>query len=302
LERDVRICYIVSSFLLESGNLEMDKQVEDVTEKGRGGGGGATTTTYHLPYAGSGKVDLVVEERGEGRPFLLLHGGAGPASVTRFASLMAERHHVRVITPTHPGFARTSRPDELKSVEGLAEVYAALLDHLDVSGVTAIGNSIGGRIAAELALLATPRVSVIVLVDAVGIEVAGHPIPDDSKITIGQIMALSYHNPKPFMIDPASLTDEQRAIAATNRAALQVYAPQMTDPNLAGRLARIAVPALVITGESDRIVDAEYGRAFAAAIPGAKFVLLPGTGHVPQVETPELLLETIWNSEAAGRR
>jgi pimeloyl-ACP methyl ester carboxylesterase len=254
-----------------------------------------TLTTYQLPYAGSSKVDLVVEERGEGRPFLLLHGGAGPASMTRFASLMAERHHVRVLTPTHPGFARTKRPDELKSVRGLAQVYAALLDRLGVSDVTVIGNSVGGWIAAELALLKTPRVSHIVLVGALGIEVAGHPIPDVSKLTLDEVMSLSYHNPKPFRFDPASVTDDQRAIMAANRAALQAYAPQMTDPSLAERLAGIAVPALVISGESDRIVDPEYGRAYAAAIPGARFELLAGTGHVPQIETPELLLETIWN-------
>jgi pimeloyl-ACP methyl ester carboxylesterase len=52
---------------------------------------------------------------------------------------------------------------------------------------------------------------------------------------------------------------------------------------------------MVISGESDRIVDPEYGRAFAAAIPGAKFVKLAGTGHLPQLETPEPLIETIWN-------
>jgi pimeloyl-ACP methyl ester carboxylesterase len=254
-----------------------------------------TLTTYQLPYAGSGGVDLVVEERGEGRPFLLLHGGAGPASMARFASLLAERHHVRVLTPTHPGFARTKRPDELKSVKGLAQVYSSLLDRLGVSDATVIGNSAGGWIAAELALLANPRVSGIVLVGAGGIEVAGHPIPDISKLTLDEVMSLSYHNPKPFRVDPASMTDDQRAIMAANRAALRVYAPEMTDPSLAERLARIAVPALVISGESDRIVDPEYGRAYAAAIPNAQFQLLPNAGHVPQIEAPEQLLTAIWN-------
>jgi pimeloyl-ACP methyl ester carboxylesterase len=277
----------------------MAKEGEKATEKERGDG--ATLTTYQLPYGDSGKVDLVVEERGEGKPVLLLHGGAGPVSMTRFASLMAERHHVRVFTPTHPGFALTKRPDELKSVKGLAQVYAAFLDHLDLSDVTVVGNSMGGWIAAELALLANPRVSRIILVDATGIDVPGHAIPDVSKLTLDQIMSLSYHNPKPFRVDPASVTDDQRAIMAANRATLQVYAPQVTDPTLVERLARIAVPALVITGESDRIVDAEYGRAYAAAIPGAKFELLAGTGHVPQIETPELLLQTIWNYGQPGR-
>jgi len=254
-----------------------------------------TLTTYALPYGGSGEVDLVVEERGKGKPFLLLHGGAGPASMARLAGTLAEDHQVRVIIPTHPGFARTKRPDGLKSIKGLAQVYSALLDHLGVDDVTVIGNSVGGWIAAELALLANPRVGGIVLVGATGIEVPGHPIADVSKLTLPEIMSLSYHNPKPFMVDPASMTDDQRAIGAANRSAMQVYAPQSADPTLANRLAKVAVPVLVISGESDRIVDPEYGRAYAAAIPGARFELLAGTGHMPQIETPELLLETIWN-------
>jgi pimeloyl-ACP methyl ester carboxylesterase len=272
----------------------MAKQVGSATDK-ENLRGAVASATYEVPYADAGSVEVVVDDRGEGRPYLLLHGGAGPASMTRFASLLAERHKVRVITPTHPGFALTKRPDELKDVRGLAQVYAAFLDRLGVSDVTVIGNSIGGWIAAELALLNSPRVRSIVLVGAAGIEVAGHPIRDVSKVTLDELMSFSYHNPKPFRVDPATMTNDQRAIAAANRAALQVYASQMTDPTLAERLARIAVPALVISGESDRIVDAEYGRAYAAKIPGAKFVLLPGTGHVPQIETPELLLETIWS-------
>lgn len=110
-------------------------------------------------------------------------------------------------------------------------------------------------------------------------------------------MSLSYHNPKPFLPDPACITDDQRAIIGANRAALQVNAPQMSDPTLAARLAGITVPVLVISGESDRIVDPAYGRAYAAAIPGAKFELLAGTGHVPQIEIPRLLLETIWSHQ-----
>jgi pimeloyl-ACP methyl ester carboxylesterase len=180
----------------------------------------------------------------------------------------------------------------------LAQVYAALLDRLGVSDVTVIGNSVGGWIAAELALLANPRVSGVVLVGAAGIEVAGHPIPDISKLTLDEVMSLSYHDPKPFRVDPVSMTADQRAAMAANRAALNVYAPQMSDPSLAGRLARIVVPVLVISGESDRIVDPEYGRAYAAAIPNARFQLLPNTGHVPQVETPEQLLTAIWNFDA----
>lgn len=253
---------------------------------------GRSVATLQTPSK-SASVEVVFEDRGKGQVFLLLHGGAGPSSMARFANLLAERGQGRVITPIHPGFALTKRPDELKSVKGLAEIYVALLDHLGVTDVTVIGNSIGGWIAAELGLLASPRITCIVLVGATGIEVPGHPIPDTSKLSLDEVMSLSYHDPKPFRIDPAKMTDEQRAVIVSNRTALQVYAPQMTDPTLVGRLSRFAVPALLISGESDRIVDSEYGRAYAEAIPGAKFVKLPGTGHLPQIETPELLLETI---------
>jgi pimeloyl-ACP methyl ester carboxylesterase len=276
----------------------MSKEIGKATEKASGG---QTMTTYQLPYGGSGKVDLVVDDRGRGQPFLLLHGGAGPMSMARFAGMLAARGNVRVITPTHPGFARTTRPDDLKSIKGLAQIYAALLDRLGVSDVTVVGNSVGSWIAVELALLGSPRVSGVVLTGAVGVDIPDHPIPDASKFTLDELMSRSYHNPKPFRIDPATMTDDQRAAFAANRAALGVYAPQMTDPTLAGRLAKVAVPVLVISGESDRIVVPEYGRAYAASIPGAKFVVLPGTGHLPQIETPELLIETIWSLGQPGR-
>jgi pimeloyl-ACP methyl ester carboxylesterase len=251
--------------------------------------------TYRVAF-GDTSVDLHVTERGAGRPFLLLHGGAGPASVSRFADLFAERYSVRVITPTHPGFSRTPRPEDLKNVRDLAQLYADFLGQLQATDVTVIGNSIGGWIACELALLAPPQITGIILVDAVGIEVPGHPVADVSKLTPDQLMSLSYHNPKPFAINPASLTDDQKAIIGSNRAALQIYAgPLGVDPTLAGRLSGISKPALVLWGESDRIVDKEYSQVFATSIPGAKFLSLSGTGHVPQIETPELLMETIWN-------
>jgi len=57
----------------------------------------------------------------------------------------------------------------------------------------------------------------------------------------------------------------------------------------------VTTPTLVVWGDSDRIADADYGRAFAEAIPGARFQLLKDTGHLPQIETPEPLLDAVWN-------
>jgi pimeloyl-ACP methyl ester carboxylesterase len=261
----------------------------------------STTETRTLPVDGIGPVEVTVAEYGSGRPFLLLHGGAGPQSVTGFAELFAATHDVRVLVPTHPGFGGTPRPEALGSIRGLAALYDTLLERLDLADVTVIGNSIGGWITAEIALLQSPRVSGIVLIDAVGIEIPGHPVADFFALTMDQVFARSFHNPEKFRIDPATLPPAAQAVAAGNRAAIAAYAgASMTDPALAGRLAALKIPALVLWGESDQIVDADYGRAYAAAIPMARFQLLTATGHSPQLETPDQVLHAICDSADTG--
>jgi pimeloyl-ACP methyl ester carboxylesterase len=255
----------------------------------------AVSTTKQIEVAGIGAVELTVEERGDGPPYLVLHGGAGPQSVATFAQLLADKGRHHVVTPTHPGFGGTSRTQGLDSVAKLAALYGGLLDSLGLESVTVIGNSVGGWIAAEMALLHSPRISAIVLLDAVGIAVERHPVADVSGLSVPEIQALSFHDPTPFRVDPATIPDAQKAVMAGNGAALAVYAgsPAMADPTLLGRLGSITVPTLVLWGESDQIVEPAYGQAYAAAIDGARFEVLPATGHMPQMETPELVLQKI---------
>ena len=251
-------------------------------------------TTYDITVDGTGPVPLTVTSRGEGRPVLLLHGGAGPQSVDAFADLLAASGGFRVVTPVHPGFGGTPRPEALSTPRNLARLYAALLAELDLTGVTVVGNSLGGWIASEMALLHSARLDRAILVDAVGIEVPQYPVVDFFSLSPDQISQLSYHDPVTFRFDPSAFPPEQQAILARNREALAVYGGQsMVDPDLAGRLAGVTVPTLVLWGEADRIVRPEYGRALAAAIPTARFQLLPATGHVPQIETPEQLLAAV---------
>jgi pimeloyl-ACP methyl ester carboxylesterase len=239
-----------------------------------------------------GVVPVQVEQRGEGRAVVILHGGAGPASVTRFADLLAEETGSRVVVPTHPGFGGTQRPEPLETVGQLAELYASMFVELALDDVTLIGNSIGGWIAAEVALLRPADLGRLVLVDAVGIDVPEHPVA--GVLSPQQLIEHSwYDTSKAPILDPAALPPEAQQILAANRAALARYGGAMTDPGLMPRLSDVAIPTLVLWGEADRIVDTDYGRAFAAAIPGARFELLPTTGHVPQMETPELLLEAL---------
>lgn len=253
------------------------------------------TSVVPVPLPGLGTVPVRVDRRGSGRPVLLLHGGAGPVSVAAFAERLAAEQPVEVITPTHPGFDGTERPAALTTVAGLAAVHAALLEELGVDDAVVVGNSVGGWITAELALLHPARVTGVVIVDAVGIEVPGHPVVDFFALTFDEIAQRSYADPDRFRIDPATLPPSAQQAMAGNRATLAVYGgePSMVDPTLRERLAGITLPTLVVWGEADGIADAEYGRAFADAIPGARFVELPKTGHLPQLESPDLLLDLL---------
>jgi pimeloyl-ACP methyl ester carboxylesterase len=225
---------------------------------------------------------------------LVLHGGAGPQSVSGIASALSRRAHV--LTPTHPGFAGEPRPEWFDSIDDLALTYLELLERLDLHDVLVIGNSMGGWIVSAMAVRDTTRLSGIVLVDAVGIQVDGHPIADASSLTPDELLALSFHNPAAFRVDPATVSPEQAEARAANVQALYVYDQGlgMADPKLRRRLRRVSIPALVVWGESDGVVDPDYGRAYAQSLPNARFKLIPEAGHVPQIEQPERLLRLVW--------
>ena len=251
------------------------------------------TTTYQVPTS-FGEIPVTVTQRGQGRPVLLLHGGAGLDSVAGFAALLAGRLPAQVLTPVHPGFGGTPRPAALDSPRKLGELYRNLLGQLGLTGVTMVGSSVGGWIAVEAALAAPDRFARLILLDAVGLDSASHPVADYFSMTLDQVFDVSFAHPDQYRIDPATLTDEQRAVAAGNRAALEVYGGRsMADPGLAARLAGITVPTLVVWGEADRMVTPDYGQEFAAAIPGATFRVLPGAGHLPQIEAPDAVLSTL---------
>src|SRR5438552_3754912 len=90
------------------------------------------------------RAALSVDDDGAGPAFLLLHGGAGPASVRGFGQRLAAERPARVLVPTHPGFDGTPRVAGVADVGALAELYLALLAELDLRDVVVIGSSIGG--------------------------------------------------------------------------------------------------------------------------------------------------------------
>jgi pimeloyl-ACP methyl ester carboxylesterase len=99
------------------------------------------------------------------------------------------------------------------------------------------------------------------------------------------------------------VTEQARATQAANATVFTGYAgaPFMHDPGLRARLAGVDVPALVLWGESDGIVDVDYGRAYAAALPGAELLVVREAGHLPQVEQTAAVADLV-RAFATGAR
>ncbi len=239
-------------------------------------------------------VPVSYTDTGAGGVVLLLHGGGGPMTVAGFGDRYAAEHQARVLVPRHPGFDDTPRPDQVATIRELARLYVALLTELDLHDVTVVGNSIGGWIAAEIAVSAEPRVSRVVLVDAVGLVLPDAPIADFFSLTMDQVADLSYADPDVFRMDPTTLPAAQQAVMAANREALRVYGgTAMADPTLLDRLPEAKANALVVWGAADRIVSPAHGHAYAAALPHARFALIANAGHLPQLETPDTLADLV---------
>jgi pimeloyl-ACP methyl ester carboxylesterase len=236
-------------------------------------------------------TSLEIVDAGTGRPVLFLHGGhpsgrLDPAA--RIVEPLAEHH--RLIAPTHPGFGATAAPAQLTSIDDLAYLYLDLIEAMNLRDVAVVGASLGGWIAAEMAVK-TERLSHLVLIDAVGIKPGNREtrdIADIFAVTDKQLAELAYADPQKMLSDPKQLPEEELTLMARSREATGRYAwsPYMHDPKLMGRLHRVRVPTLVLWGEADRIVTPDYGRSYAAAIAGARFATVENAGHFPHLEQP----------------
>ena len=244
-----------------------------------------------------GGVATDVIELGRGPPLLFLHASEGPLTPSgRYLQELA-RHH-RVIAPWHPGFGPCDIPADFRDVGDLAYFYLDLAAHYDLADATLCGASFGGWIAAEIAIRNTQRFKRLILVDAFGIKVSDRETRDIADIfamPAAEIVATTYLDPAIATRDTTRMTDAELQEIVRSREALCYYGwqPYMHNPQLKRWLGRIRIPALVLWGAEDRIVEPDYGRAYAAAMPDAKFALIAKAGHHPHIEQPEAFARAV---------
>lgn len=239
---------------------------------------------------------------GAGDPLIYLHGASG-ASWLPFLETLSK--HFDVIAPEHPGFGQSDTPDWLDNIHDLAYFYLDLFAELKLSGAHLVGNSLGGWIAAEIAVRSTANLASLTLAGSAGLQVPGAAQIDSFLISDEQrLRAFFYDQKKAAEMIARVLSPEMEDIALKNRAVVArlSWQPRSHDPDLHKWLHRIDVPTLLVWGDSDRLFPKEHALAFQEAIPGAKLVTIAKCGHVPQIEQPDAFIAALESFIGAQRQ
>ena len=254
----------------------------------------ASDFTEEIVDVGGSKLQLL--KGGSGEPLLILHGAGGSRGWLRYAQALSDRFTVYL--PSHPGFGTSERPDWIESVPDLACFYTWFQEQQGLENVRAIGFSMGGWLAAEMAVMCRHAFSKLMLVDAVGIKPQQGEIADIFIISPAQVAELGYHDrkqvPEYDQIFPENPTPEEQEQAEVNRemAVRVCWKPYLYDPRLSALLARTHVPTRIVWGREDRIVPLECGQLYQQAIPGSDLVVIDNCGHSPQIEKPDEFVQT----------
>jgi pimeloyl-ACP methyl ester carboxylesterase len=263
----------------------------------------------HDVSVGRHRVSTLTMGRSGADPVLLLHGlGGTRASMFDTAAELAGRYRVHAVDL--PGFGSSSKPARGGyDARWFADILLRLMDELEIGCAHVVGNSMGGRIAIEMGLLAPGRTrSLGLLCPAVAwVKRALHPVV---RLLRPELGFLPHSFTRPLVaatfwelfydrdaLDPAIgdvIVDEFRRIYQTPAAryaflssARNIYLERPVGRGgFYPRLADLEPPALFVWGSHDRLVPAAFGRHVARWLPGAEQVTLAECGHLPQVERP----------------
>lgn len=253
---------------------------------------------------------------GEGPPLVLLHGD-GDNRLDWKGTLPLLARGRRVYAPDFPGLYGGSEPEGGYTAAGFARYVLGFMDELGLERVALAGNSLGGLVALRVALGEPERVGALGLVDPAGFGRAVHPalssltLPGYGEAAISWAQtplgcrqralgraALLFARP---WRAPGYWLEEQRRLARTPRfmeatlAALRALLSPVRGQRevFLDDLPRLKMPTLVLWGTLDTVFPAYQARAAARRIPDGRLALVPGCGHLPQVEKPEEFAEIV---------
>jgi pimeloyl-ACP methyl ester carboxylesterase len=274
----------------------------------------ARTTRYDLARSDGGFVTvdglrMFAITKGTGRDVVLIHGN--PASTYSWRKVivpLAARYRVHAIDL--PGYGFSDKPsDGLYSAEWFDHYVVGYLDAVGAARAVLVGNSMGGHVVTETAMLHPERVSALVLIGAAGLPANNGAYPLALRMAgwpiVGPLLrslparGRTRDRLRSAVYDPTQITEaDVDAYDAPLRTAGGLTAfvarlHQSVPETRVERVRTIAAPTLVITGDSDRLVPPAVARQYHELIRGSELVVMERTGHLPQEERPEQVVAAI---------
>jgi pimeloyl-ACP methyl ester carboxylesterase len=234
---------------------------------------------------------------GEGAPDLVLLHGIGGAAAAFAPQLRHLAGSFRCTAWNMPGYA-DSPPLEPMTFPGLAAALLRLLDHRRIARAHLVGHSLGGMVAQELAASAPERVASLVLSatspafgSADGDFQRAFLAPRLGPLDAGRTMAELAPEIVASLVgegaDPAGVELAQRGMAAVPETVYRAALRCLVSFDRRDALPNYRMPVLLIAGERDASAPAAMMRRMAGRIPGARFAVIAGAGHLANLERPE---------------
>ena len=237
-----------------------------------------------------GRINVRVKVAGAGKPLIYFHPASGLVW-DPFLSALADEY--TVYAPEFPG---TSAGDPyairaLADVSDAVLIYDELIRQIGAVNPVLIGQSFGGMLAAELAAHFPHLTDKLVLMDSVGLWRDDLPFSHWMAVAPDDLPALLFDDPSGANAQ-AFLTPPDDPKIALSAAVAMVWSLGCTgkltwpipDRGLRKRLHRITASTLIVWGENDRLIPAGYAAEFESLIDKSRVAIIPGSGHVPQVE------------------
>jgi pimeloyl-ACP methyl ester carboxylesterase len=225
-----------------------------------------------------------------GQKTLVFVHGFGDSAETWWLVLPRLKSEGRVLAPDLAGFGRTPIPQEGMSFSVLTDYLGRFLDAVGVQKSVLVGNSLGGAVVIRYAAEHPDRVSHLFLLDSAGLH-AGATIAatqpetrEEARETVKALTGKNLDMPR-FILDDI--------VRQAKDPARQEYRHSDEPTDVSEDLSRIKAPTTIVWGERDGFIPIEHGARMRDTIDDSELIILPGAGHVPQLQASKRLLEII---------
>jgi len=240
--------------------------------------------------------DMAYEVFGQtGQAIVLIHGSGLNRTIWRNVASKYLRNN-RVILPDLRGHGESAVPPGDYLMTQMAEDVAGLLEYLEISKAVICGHSMGGYVALSFAKLFPGRLLGLGLITTrasadseekrSGRYKMAEQVRQQGSKALAELLAPRISNQEDIIqaaFDMIANTDPQGIIGSTIGMAMR--------PDYWDLLPEIELPALVVAGEDDQIISREDSRQMAETLQDGQFLSIPGAGHMPMLERPDMLGE-----------